>query len=136
MKRRERVQGPPPQWLERLWDWELAWRHRIADWLQLKVVAWPLRVIRSLFWGYVTLSALIFTLLVWGGGLSEQMPAVKQVTLPVMPAGLKARDYTQAFRHKMDSIRVNALLKQRFDSLIQARQGFADTMRQLEEYYK
>ena len=138
MKRRERVQGRPPEWLVRLGEWDYRMRRRVADWLQLRAVALPLEVVKRIFYFYVFVGAMFFTMVLAYPDDFFTVPGPPPVKWPAMIHGGKGPKWADGgdFTRAMDSIRASAVLKRRLDSLIQARQGFADTMRQLEEYYK
>jgi hypothetical protein len=138
MNKKESVETELPAWLVRCDDWRRRNLERLERFLQLRIVRIPLRVTHKiiriyLLAGGVVLAGLIAVAIEERG----QKPDSQLITLPAMPgrgpAGRLKSD--GSFRHGLDSIRSNEVLRREFDSLMTARPGFADSIRQLEELY-
>jgi len=136
-KKRVRAGSEVPEWLIDLMDRKRRADRRVAEWLQLKAVATPVRVIRTVLMVYLLLSAIIFTAVIWNGDHLSKPADIQRVTLPAFAHTTpKWVEPGFSFHHFMDSALQELTVSARLDSLRRARPGFADTLRRLEEIYK
>jgi hypothetical protein len=137
---KKRKRRPPPDWLIRIWAREKAYRWQLAQRLRARSLAMSAVRLQWSFFLFMMIGCLTYTWIrIEAVQEPHKAPDIKSIALPAV--GRKARIVMQdqqersSFRLYMDSINADPVLKQRFDSLMEARPGYADTIRQLQEIF-
>lgn len=137
-RRKRRRRRRAPDWLINLGAQESLWRLQLSEWLGRKAAGLSQERLRWYCLFFMLLWCLVNTWVLVGAlGEPWPRPDFKSMTLPVRvgKANRRPAEGRSSFGHFMDSMRTDILLKERFDSLLRVRPGFADTIRTLEGIY-
>jgi hypothetical protein len=124
------------RWIER----ERKMRRRISDWLSRRSSRLKPATLRWLCYLFVLGGCLLNTWIIVSAFRPDRRGMRIQSLTPVPTANWMltrppSGDGGSRFRRELDSINADPVLKRQLDSLLTARPGFADTLRELERIY-